>query len=69
MSLGAPGNGLRPNDLSLIRAAGIDTHAEADEVMGHVVAVRNYGVKGGAARYGQTHGAFSKYLKRRKIPT
>ncbi|MBL9019608.1 MAG: FHA domain-containing protein [Myxococcales bacterium] len=68
-SFGAPGTGLRPQDLSWVRASGVKDHHEADEVMSRVVAVRNWGVSGGAARLGLTHGALSKYFLRRKIPT
>lgn len=68
-ALSAPVHGLRPHDLQWIRKSGIKTHDEADEVMTRVVAVRNWGVSGGASRLGLTHGALSKYLARRKIPT
>jgi hypothetical protein len=68
-ALSAPGQGLRPHDLQWIRKSDIKNHDEADEVMTRVVAVRNWGVSGGATRLGLTHGALSKYLARRKIPT
>lgn len=69
VALSAPGRGLRPHDLQWIRKPGIKNHDEADEVMTRVVAVRNWGVSGGASRLGLTHGALSKYFARRKIPT
>lgn len=68
-SLGAPTVALRPQDLSWVRAGSLKNLEEADEVMSRLVAVRNWGVTAGAARLGFTHGAFSKYFRRRKIPT
>lgn len=67
--LHAPGTGLRPHDLQWIREHGVETLEDIDELMTRLVAVRNWGVSGGATRVGQTHGALSKYLRRRNIPT
>jgi hypothetical protein len=66
---GAAGTGLRPQDLGWVRAGGAKNLDEVDEAMTRLVALRNWGVTGGAARLGFTHGALSKYFRRRKIPT
>lgn len=68
-TLSAPATGLRPQDLGWVRAGGLKNLDEIDEVMTRLTAVRNWGVTGGAARLGLTHGALSKYFRRRKIPT
>ncbi len=65
----APGTGLRPHDIQWIRDHGVENLHDIDELMTRVVAVRNWGVTGGATRVGLTHGALSKYLRRRRIPT
>jgi hypothetical protein len=67
--LGAPSAALREHDLRWVRDGGIDSHEEAEEVMRRVVALRNWGVTAGAERLGITHGALSKWLARRKIPS
>jgi hypothetical protein len=67
--LRAPGTGLRPHDMKWIRESAIKTLEEAEEVMLRVVAVRNWGVTGGAERLGISHGALSRWMRRRKIPT
>ncbi len=69
VQLHASSPGLRPHDLKWVRASGGKTHADAEEVMLRVVAERNFGVTGGSERLGITHGALSRYLRRRKIPT
>ncbi len=65
----APGTGLRPHDIKWIREHGVENLDDVDELMARVVAVRNWGVTAGATKVGLTHGALSKYLRRRKIPT
>lgn len=67
--LAAPAMALRPHDLRWIRESGIKTLAEAEDVMLRVVAMRNWGVTNGAERLGITHGALSRWARRRKIPT
>jgi hypothetical protein len=67
--LGAPGTGFRALDPRWMRARGLRTLDDLDEVTRRVVALRNYGVAGGARRIGITHGALSRWLRRRRIPT
>ena len=43
--------------------------AEIETGTRRLVALRNWGVTGGAERLGITHGALSRWAKRRKIPT
>ena len=68
-TLGVPATCLRPQDLGWVRSSGLKNLDEIDEVMTRLVALRNWGVTGGAERLGLTHGALSKYFRRRKIPT
>lgn len=68
-ALGAAAPALREHDLKWIAASGIDTHEDAEIVMLRVVAIRNWGVTGGAERLGITHGALSRWARRRKIPS
>lgn len=71
-SLGAPSHGFRPQDADWLRASAVDelhTLAEIGELTHRLVALRNWGVAGGAARLGITHGALSRWAKRRKLPT
>ncbi|HLL20656.1 MAG TPA: FHA domain-containing protein [Kofleriaceae bacterium] len=67
--LGAASGGLRPHDLQWILDSGITTHADAEEVLLRVIALRNWGVTHGANRLGITHGALSRWARRRGIPT
>ena len=67
--LGAPKLGFRPDDVTRIRASGLATLDEIEDVTRRMVALRNWGVAGGAARLGITHGALSRWAKRRRIPT
>ncbi|HWU91468.1 MAG TPA: hypothetical protein VN253_29575 [Kofleriaceae bacterium] len=70
-ALGADDLGFRPYDLEWIRArrARIRTLADIEEVTRRVVALRNWGVTHGAERLGITHGALSRWVRRRGIPT
>ncbi|HWU87065.1 MAG TPA: hypothetical protein VN253_07310, partial [Kofleriaceae bacterium] len=67
--LGAPELGFRPHDYEWIRASGIATLDDIEEVTRRLVAMRNWGVTTGAARLGITHGALSRWARRRRIPT
>jgi Inner membrane component of T3SS, cytoplasmic domain len=67
--LGATAPALREHDPRWIAASGIATHEDAETVMLRVVAIRNWGVTGGAERLGITHGALSRWARRRKIPS
>jgi pSer/pThr/pTyr-binding forkhead associated (FHA) protein len=67
--LGAPDLGFRPHDLEWVRARGVKTLDEAEEVTHRLVALRSWGVAGGAKRLGITHSALSRWARRRKIPT
>lgn len=68
-ALGAPGAALREHDLKWIKDSKVSTLEEAAEVMLRVVAMRNWGVTEGAERLGITHGALSRWARRRKLPT
>ncbi|HWU90980.1 MAG TPA: FHA domain-containing protein [Kofleriaceae bacterium] len=68
-ALGAHDLGFRPHDLKWIRGGGIRTLDEIEEVTYRLVALRNWGVTAGAERLGITHGALSRWARRRKIPT
>lgn len=68
-SLGAADTGLREHDLKWIKDSKIASLDEAAEVMRRVVAMRNWGVTEGAERLGITHGALSRWARRRKLPT
>ncbi|MEJ7602004.1 MAG: FHA domain-containing protein [Kofleriaceae bacterium] len=61
--------GFRQHDLKWVRASGIRTLEEIEEVTYRLVALRNWGVTAGAERLGITHGALSRWARRRKIPT
>jgi pSer/pThr/pTyr-binding forkhead associated (FHA) protein len=69
MELGAQELGFRPNDLKWIRGTGLHTHDEIEEVTHRLVALRNWGVTAGADRLGITHGALSRWARRRRIST
>ena len=68
-ALGATDLGFRPHDLKWVRGSGLETLAELEEVTHRLVALRNWGVTAGAERLGITHGALSRWARRRKIPT
>ena len=67
--LGASCLGFRPRDPEWVRASGIATLDEIEDVARRLVALRNWGVTGGAKRLRITHGALSRWARRRKIPT
>lgn len=71
IKLGATSDGLRTHDLQWIMNSklGIKNHHEAADVMMRMVAMRVWGVSGGAEKLGISHGALSRWAKRRKIPT
>ncbi len=67
--LGAGHLGFRPRDLEKVRASGVSTLEEIEEVARRLVALRNWGVSGGGKRLGITHGALSRWAQRRNLPT
>lgn len=67
--LGADILGFRPHDLERVRASGVATLDEIEDVARRLVALRNWGVSGGAKRLGITHGALSRWARRRRIST
>ena len=68
-TLGANHLGFRPHDLKWVRTSGLKTLGEIEQVTHRLVALRNWGVTAGAERLGITHGALSRWARRRKIPT
>jgi hypothetical protein len=68
-ALGTNDLGFRPHDLKWIRTSAIRTLDEIEVVTHRLVALRNWGVTAGAERLGITHGALSRWARRRKIPT
>ncbi|HWU88948.1 MAG TPA: hypothetical protein VN253_16895 [Kofleriaceae bacterium] len=69
VALDAPELGFRLYDLEWVRASGVSTLEEIEEVARRLVALRNWGVTGGAKRLGINHGALSRWARRRRIPT
>ncbi|MFT3694016.1 MAG: FHA domain-containing protein [Kofleriaceae bacterium] len=67
--LGAAGTGFREHEHNWLDELAYTTLAELDETARRVVAMRNWGVSGGAAKLGITHGALSTWASRRKVPT
>ncbi|HWO25747.1 MAG TPA: hypothetical protein VNO30_43710 [Kofleriaceae bacterium] len=67
--LGASCLGFWPGDLELVRAGGIATLDEIEDAARRLVALRNWGVTGGAERLWLTHGALSRWARRQGIPT
>jgi hypothetical protein len=67
--LGASCLGFWPGDPELVRASGIATLDDLEDAARRLVALRNWGVTGGAERLRLTHGALSRWARRRKIPT
>ena len=67
--LGAPALGFRPYDRKWARAGGVRTLEELEDVTRRLVALRNWGVAGGARRLAITHGALSRWALRRNLPT
>ena len=60
--------GFWPGDLELGRAGGITTLDEIEDAARRLVALRNWGVIGGAERLRLTHGALSRWARRRGDP-
>jgi hypothetical protein len=67
--LGASSPRFQPCDPELIRATGIATLDEVEDAACRLVALRNWGVSGGAKQLGLTHSALSRWARRRNIPT
>jgi hypothetical protein len=67
--LGAPHPGLRPCDPTLVRLSGVSSFDEMEYIARRLVVLRNYGVAHGADRLNITHGALSRWARRRKLPT
>jgi hypothetical protein len=67
--LGGTFDGFRAGDLDRLLAAGIATMDELEDAARRLVALRTWGVTGGAKRLGITHGALSRWARRRKIST
>lgn len=67
--LGADYPALRPRDPELVRRSGVASLGEMEHVARRLVALRNWGVAGGAKRLGITHGALSRWARRRGLPT
>ncbi len=67
--LGAPGTGFRTHEHNWLDSLAYATLAEVDDTARRIVAMRTWGVSGGAAKLGITHGALSTWASRRKIPT
>jgi hypothetical protein len=59
--------GFRPSDPERVLAGGIETLDEIEDAARRLVAFRNWGVSEGAKRLGITHGALSRWARRRKI--
>jgi hypothetical protein len=62
-------HGFRPRDLERVRASGVSTCEEIEDVARRLVALRNYGVSGGAKRLGIHHSGLSRWARRRGLPT
>jgi hypothetical protein len=67
--LGAKGTGFREHEMVWLRKTSLETLEEIEEVTLRVVAMRNYGVRGGADRLDISHAALSQWARRRDIPT
>jgi len=59
--------GFRSGDPERVLAGGIETLDEVEDAARRLVAFRNWGVSEGAKRLGITHGALSRWARRRKI--
>jgi hypothetical protein len=66
---GAGHHGFRQRDLERVRASGLSTFEEIEDVARRLVALRNYGVSEGAKRLGIHHSALSRWAQRRGLPT
>ena len=67
--LGAASTGFRQYELNWLRDLNMATLGEVEETTLRVVALRNWGVSGGAARLGISHVALSRWASRRHLPT
>lgn len=67
--LGASCLGFRSGDPELVRAGGVETLDEIEDAARRLVALRNWGVTGGAKRLRLTHSTLSRWARRRKLPT
>jgi hypothetical protein len=59
----------REHEMSWIRASGPTCLEDIETIALRVVALRNWGVNGGAENLGISHAALSRWASRRKIPT
>jgi hypothetical protein len=59
--------GFQPRDLELIRASGVATFDEIEDVARRLVALRNWGVTVGSKRLGISPASLSRWACRRKI--
>ena len=69
VALAAEGTGFREHELQWLRELPLASLDEIEDVTHRLVALRNWGVTGGAARLGISHVALSRWASRRKIPT
>lgn len=67
--LGAGAPSFRPRDAELVYLSGVASLDEVEHVARRLVALRNWGVAGGAKRLGITHAALSRWARRRRLPT
>ncbi len=66
--LGAPARAFREHEFVWLGKVPLKTLAEVEELALRVVALRNWGVNGGARRLGISHPGFSNWMSRRGIP-
>lgn len=69
VALDAPGRCFRVHELEWLREVELDGLADLQEMTRRVVALRSWGVVGGAQRLGISHVALSRWARRRRIPT
>lgn len=69
VKLEAKATGFRDLELVWLRKVEYASIAEIADTALRVVAIRNFGVTGGAGRLGISHGSLSKWAKRRRVPT
>jgi hypothetical protein len=67
--LGASHLGFGPRDVERIRASGISTLEKIEDTARRLVALRNWGVSGGAKRLKLNHGALSRWARKLRLPT
>src|SRR5438309_2326011 len=68
-TLPAPGNGVREHEMRWLRPVPLATLDEVEELAHRLVALRHWGVTGGAQRLRISHVALSRWVHRRRIPT